>query len=130
MPPGPAPIKGVCFDIRSGRLPAGSLQAAGIPESGSPVMLAWVEEIVQGAFTAGVNVPTFWFLNGCLVVLVGLCLVVALLASNGPSSAGIDLKFHFLVMAVLALGLGVSLNYVIHEAKVLKTKTHKGEKQS
>lgn len=93
-------------------------------------MLAWVEEIVQGAFTAGVNVPTFWFLNGCLVVLVGLCLVVALLASNGPSSAGIDLKFHFLVMAVLALGLGVSLNYVIHEAKVLKTKTHKGEKQS
>ena len=38
-------------------------------------------------------------------------------ASGG---ADIDLRFHFSAMAILALLLGMSLNYVISEAKVLK----------
>ena len=102
-------------------------------------MLKYVEDIIKGALTSGVNIPTFWFLNGCLFALVTLCLAVALLsggdqeeedskASNGAGGgADIDLRLHFSVMALLAVLLGASLNYVILQAKVLKNEENSEE---
>ncbi|QDZ17578.1 hypothetical protein HOP50_01g00870 [Chloropicon primus] len=99
------------------------------------MFVKWLEDIVKGAFTSGVNLPTYWFLNGCLVLLVTLCLVVAFLSAGGGGddddegkdngTGEIDLRFHFSVMAALAVLLGASLNYVIREAKVLKEEKEK-----
>jgi len=85
---------------------------------------SFFQAILDGAFTSGLNVQTYRFLNGSLIVLVLLCLGVALCASGDyektSGGADIDLRFHFSAMAILALLLGMSLNYVISEAKVLK----------
>ncbi len=90
-------------------------------------MLGYIEDIVKGAFTSGVNLPTFWFLNGCLFLLTLLCLVVALTTTT-ESSSELNLPLHFSAMAALALGLGITLNYVIREAKVLGSeKKNEGE---
>ena len=84
---------------------------------------SFFQAILDGAFTSGLNVQTYRFLNGSLIVLVLLCLGVALASGDYEKASGgadIDLRFHFSAMAILALLLGMSLNYVISEAKVLK----------
>ncbi len=91
-------------------------------------MWRYVQEIVQGAFERGLNVPTFWFLNGCLVALVLLCAAIVFLSDG---STEFNLSFHFSVMAVLAILLGLSLNFVIKQANILKEQdSEEGEKKS
>ena len=91
-------------------------------------MLKYVEDIVKGAFESGVNVPTFWFLNGCLVALIVLCLAVALLSGEEGDKNGVDMPLHFSIMGLLALGLGLSLNYVIAQAKVVTKASESAKK--
>jgi hypothetical protein len=104
-------------------------------------MWKYVEDIVKGALTSGVNIPTFWFLNGCLFALVTLCFAVALLSEQqggnnkedseaNSSGTDIDLRLHFSVMGLLAVLLGASLNYVILQAKVLKNEENDGKQES
>ena len=75
---------------------------------------SWFHEVLAGAITPGLNLPTFRLFNAVLVSLVALC--VALLLSVGDA----ELRLHFSVMAALALLLGASLNFVVGEARLLK----------
>ena len=89
-------------------------------------ILRYAREIAEGALSSGVNAPTFYFLNGCLVALVVLCVTIAFtLPSSSPSSpangegGGLSLGFHFGVIGVLAALLCASLNWVLSEVGMI-----------
>ena len=89
-------------------------------------ILRYAREIAEGALSSGVNAPTFYFLNGCLVALVVLCATIAFtLPSSSPSSpangegGGLSLGFHFGVIGVLAALLCASLNWVLSEVGMI-----------
>mmetsp|Transcript_4039 Transcript_4039/g.8170 ORF Transcript_4039/g.8170 Transcript_4039/m.8170 type:complete len:93 (+) Transcript_4039:32-310(+) len=84
-------------------------------------MTSFVESVLVGALTKGINRPTVVFINGSLVM--GVALISASLSSGDLPQ---DVALHFIVLLLLMLGLLASFNwYVIQtgtESVVLQKK--------
>jgi hypothetical protein len=71
--------------------------------------MAWLEDVVLGAISHGVNLPTAVVLNIVLALAVGSLLILLLVSFYSHPA----LVPHVIVLLVLAVGLWVSINWFI-----------------